>query len=216
MAPIKQITFKKPTLQSVGILIIMLALFFSPITALADGIPERSQPDFSGFVESVQNGKTGVLRGLYVKNLMAFPIIQQPIGNDSFVSPAPGYVTEFRMANNHGTIGILAHNYLAGQSFFALSPGQEIQLVYGNAKTEIFVVTNIQKYQALSPNSPSGDFINLDTRERITASSLFLEIYGNQSGALILQTCIAANNNLTWGRLFVTAKPINQVYPNFH
>ncbi|MCH8158124.1 MAG: malto-oligosyltrehalose synthase, partial [Nitrospinae bacterium] len=38
MAPIKQITFKKQTLQSVGILIIMLALFLSPITALADGI----------------------------------------------------------------------------------------------------------------------------------------------------------------------------------
>ena len=197
-------------------LCLVFTVFFAPTPVSALNVAEAGATvfEFEAFVNSVKNGKAETLRGFYAKNLVALPIIQQPIGDDNFVSPVPGYATEFRLATENGNVGILAHNYLAGQSFFALSPGKEIKLIYGDGKTEIFVVTHIKEYQALSPDSPTSDFLDLNTGERFTASNLFSEIYGNQSGEVILQTCISANQGLSWGRLFVIARPINQVYAN--
>jgi len=196
------------------ILLIGLGLLFTICTvptsasALSNHETQVKIPDFQSFVNSLENGQEGVLRGLYVKNTMALRIAQQPIGDDNFITPVQGYVTEFRMAANQGTIGLLAHNYLAGQSFFQLAPEQEIYLIYGNKETKVFVVTDIQSYQTLSPASPTSDFISLDSGKRFTASSLFSKIYSNGSGNLILQTCIFADQNMYWGRLFVIAKPI--------
>jgi hypothetical protein len=73
-----------------------------------------------------------------------------------------------------------------------------------------FVVTEIQQYQALVPDSSSSDFIDLTTREYLNASQLFKKVYGNQSGNLILQTCIEAEQNPTWGRVFIIAEPVDQ------
>jgi hypothetical protein len=195
-------------------LVLMFTVVFAPTSTSALGNAEARAaiPDLTAFTNSLENGQADVLRGLYVKNLMALQIVQQPANNDGFVTSAHGYATEFRMAAKYGNIGMLAHNYLAGQSFFQLSPGQEIHLIYGDKKTEAFVVTYIQQYQALSPDSPTSDFIDLSSGERLTASSLFSKIYANGSGNLVLQTCIHANQNPTWGRLFVIARPVNQVY----
>jgi len=195
-------------------LILIFTVGFTPTSASALGNEEARAaiPDLTAFSNSLENGQADALRGLYVKNLMALQIVQQPANNDAFVTSAHGYATEFRMAAKYGNVGMLAHNYLAGQSFFQLSPGQEIQLVYGDKKTETFVVTNILQYQALSPDSPTSDFIDLSSGEHLTASSLFSKVYANGSGNLVLQTCIHANQNPTWGRLFVIARPVNQVY----
>ena len=198
------------------IILTSLCLVFSvtPAMALDNSETSAAIPNLKTFVNLVENGQAGVLRGMYVNNTMALKVVQQPSGNDTFVSPINGYVTEFNMATRYGNTGMLTHNYLAGQVFFQLSPGQEIQLIYGNKEIKTFVVTDIQSYQALSPNSPTSDFINLDSEKRFTASSLFSKTYGNGTGNLILQTCIFADQNPSWGRLFVIAKPINAVYAN--
>jgi len=201
------------------ILITSLCLIFTvgftptSVSAMDNADANTAIPDFASFTNSLANGQTGVLRGLYVKNLMALQVVQQPVGKDSFVTPAQGYATEFRMAASYGNTGMLAHNYLAGKSFFQLSPGQEIQLVYGDKSTKTYVVTQIKRYQALSPDSPTSNFIDLSSGQRLTASRLFSKVYGNGSGNLILQTCIDANQNPSWGRLFVIAQPIDKVYP---
>ena len=200
------------------ILITSLCLIFSvgftptSVNALGNTGVSAAIPDFASFSKSLGSGQPGVLQGIYAKNLLALQVVQQPVGNDGFVTSAQGYASEFRMAAAYGNIGILAHNYLSGEGFFQLALGQEIQLVYGDKITKTFVVTYIQRYQALSPNSPTSDFIDLDSGKRLTASSLFLKIYGNGSGNLILQTCIEANQNPSWGRLFIIAKPIEKVY----
>jgi len=208
------------SIKNTVILITSLCLIFtiglpqSPVHASGNPSGHAAIPDFSAFTNSLENGQAGVIRGLYVKNLMALQVVQQPAGNDNFVTSAQGYATEFRMATAYGNIGMLAHNYLAGKSFFQLTSGQEIQIVYGDKTTKTFVVTYTQRYQALSPNSPTSDFIDLNSGKRLTASSLFSKIYADGSGNLILQTCIEANQNPSWGRLFVIAKPIEKEYTN--
>jgi hypothetical protein len=171
---------------------------FLNTTSTDDYDSDKSDEKEQGTVSSV----------LYLNDSVAFQIVQQPVGNSSFVSPFPNYVTEFRTASNYGAIGLLAHNYLAGLYFFQVLPGQEIELVDSNNRTERFVVTKIQRYQALSPNSPSSDFINLATGESLTASQLFKNIYINQTGHLVLQTCIYTDQNPSWGRLFIIAEPV--------
>ena len=165
-------------------------------------------PELSTFVKLVENGQANVLRGVYVKDLIALRVVQQPAGNNTFVSPMRGYLTQFRDATKYGNSGLLAHNYLEGQIFFQLVPKQKIQLIYGNGEIKTFIITDVQQYQASSPNSPTSDFINLETKKRFTASQLFTNTYGNGTGKLVLQTCIFANQNPSWGRLFIIAEPI--------
>lgn len=164
--------------------------------------------------DSDENRQPGVVGILYLNDSMAFNIEQQPARNSNFVTPLPNYVTEYQTAANYGTIGLLAHNYLAGQYFFQLLPGHEIELFYGDNRKKSFVVTQIQKYQALSPNSSSSNFIDLDTGEYLTATQLFRKMYANQTGHVVLQTCIYADQNPSWGRLFIIAEPISRTTKN--
>jgi len=147
-----------------------------------------------------------VLRELYIEDFITLPIVQQPRGNLTFVSPVDNYLTEFQSASKFGTVGLLAHNYLAGRHFFQIIRGQEITLIYDNTSKK-YAVTEIQQYQALAPESPTSDFIDLATGEQLTASQVFKRTYGSQPGSLVLQTCISANQNASWGRLFVIAQP---------
>ena len=133
-------------------------------------------------------------------------IVQQPINDPWFVSNGEGQVTEFRMAADLGTIGLLAHEDKAGRYFFDLVPGQEVRLIYGNGITEQFIVTRIERYQALQPNSQFSLFRNLETNELISANDLFLRMYSGER-RVVFQTCIEANGNVNWGRLFVVAYP---------
>ncbi|WP_299024801.1 hypothetical protein [uncultured Thermanaerothrix sp.] len=146
--------------------------------------------------------------GLYVEGVMAYPIIQQPRSNPAYVSSQPNTLTEFALAKHYGSLGLLAHNDLAGQSFLALQPGQDLWVVFGDGNLKRYRVATIKHYQALQPNSPYSSFINIDDKDRtvLSAAELFLHIY-ERPGALILQTCLARNGNNSWGRLFVIALP---------
>jgi len=161
----------------------------------------------SDFVQSLIDGSAGTIRGLYVDNKFAFPVVQQPTGNAAFVSTTEDVITDFAMPRKYGVTGLLAHNYLAGIEFFELEIGDLIQVVYGDGNIQMYRVSDIQSYQALSPNSASSNFVDLATSEKLTASQLFKRVYMGEHH-LTLQTCIQQGSEDSWGRLFVIADPV--------
>jgi hypothetical protein len=165
-------------------------------------------PTLSEFRTVVTANPGGFLSGIYVENLMANPIVQQPSNNPGYVSQDETAVTQFGMASQFNTIGILAHNNKAGAAFSKLGIGEVIYLVQSTGTLKAFRITKIQQYQALSPNSPYSNFINMQNSNTITAQTLFTSIYGQGGGVLILQTCIEKDGNPSWGRLFVMATPL--------
>ena len=202
--------FKRATFFRTFLLFLTLILLpHGRVQAMADDPNAESLPILEVFIGQVWNGHADDLRGIYIAGLLAAPIVQQPGGMEEFVSPWQNIVTQFGLASNYGSIGLLAHNYLAGQSFLHLQPGQEIRLVYGDGRTAAFVVSELRQFQALQPDSPTSAFIDLDTGESRSDASLFSTIY-NRPGQVVFQTCIGSGDNLTWGRLFVIAEPAQQ------
>ena len=162
---------------------------------------------FEAFVQEVYTGQTDVIAGVFVSEEFTLDVVQQPSNNPGFISEVDGVVTDFALARDYGTIGMLAHNYLAGQRFDELTVGQEIYLVYGDNQFVTYSIVDVESYRALSPHSPYSDFVSLDGTEiQISATDLFYQVYG-QEDALVLQTCIENDGNQSWGRLFITAVP---------
>ena len=191
---------------SLNLLLFTLAvLLLNPFSVLAMS-NTATLPAFVDFSKSVQNGQKDVLRGVYVDKVLALPIVQQPSGNAGYVSNTDGEATQFRMASQFGNIGLLAHNLLSGKSFSALTARQEVRLVYGDGHIEYFVIKEVLRYQALQPNSPYSSFKNLTEDETLTAEQMFKRVYFGDRH-LTFQTCIEAEGNLSWGRLFVIAVP---------
>lgn len=160
------------------------------------------------FASSLQAGSNSQVTGVFVSDVMAYSVVQQPSGSAGYVSAQADVVTQFSTAAQFGTVGILAHNFLAGISFFDLSAGEDVYVVYGDGSTAHYVITDIRQFQALQPNSPYSKFIDLETNTTYSSTDVFYEVYGN-GGNLVLQTCIAANGIDSWGRLFVIAEKIS-------
>ena len=165
-----------------------------------------SLPSFADFSRIVQNGQKEVLRGVYVDNVLALPVVQQPSRNNIYVSNNEGEVTQFGIASQYGNIGLLAHNHKAGKSFSVLAPGQEVLLVYGDGRVEPFEIKEVLKFQALQPNNPFSSFKSLDKNEILTVGQMFDRVYAGDYH-LTFQTCLAAPGKLSWGRLFIIAVP---------
>jgi hypothetical protein len=200
----------RPTLYAALLLAILSCLFIHPAPALALGNGGAALPDFADFTKTVQNSESTVLRGVYVPEVLALPVIQQPAGNPGYVSSKMGEVTQFGMAAQFGNIGLLAHNHLSGTSFSQLTLGQEVRLVYGNGRAEYFVITQILQFQALDPNSPYSSFRDLSNNGTLTAEQLFNKVYRGERH-VTFQTCIASAESLSWGRLFIIATPKPQI-----
>ena len=205
MVPEKQKHLKYSVIAT-EIIAIVLFLLLSPAQAYAEEKEELSFPNFQIFLEDIMDGKEGVLRGVYVPDILAYPVMQQPVGHPGFVSQEAGVVTQFGMAAEVGNVGLLAHNHLAGQSFTNLAAGDEVRLVYGDGEIEYFIVTELLEYQALQPYSPYSEFRDLDTSHTLTAEELFGKVYRGERH-VTFQVCIAANGIDAWGRLFVVAQP---------
>jgi hypothetical protein len=176
------------------------------VQALSSHFSTGRLPLLDAFVSQIKNGQADDLRGVYVPEILAARVVQQPMGKNEFVSPRQGIATQFGLASQFGSTGLLAHNYLAGESFSLLKEGQKFYLIYGSGRTSAFVVKEILKYRALEPTSTSSDFVDLENSDLLTASELFSKIYDRQ-GQVIFQTCIYAEGNRAWGRLFVIAEP---------
>jgi hypothetical protein len=200
---------KNKTAFVIFITILIAAFTTAPVYAVAPSEPEGSNPDIpdiSTFSDQVENGST-FITGIYSSDHFAYPVVQQPSSNAGYIATEDDIVTQFQMANQFGSIGMIAHNYLAGSEFFDLNIGDEIDVVYGNGETEIYVIVDLRSYQALSPNSPYSSFVNLASPSvTLSVTQVFYETYGI-AGRLILQTCIEESGNESWGRLFVIALP---------
>jgi hypothetical protein len=198
----------KNRILAAAILAVAFCALALPAPVFADQT-QTSFPSLFSFVETVRDGNAESLRGIYVAGVMAYPIVQQPMGNPGFVSSNGNAVTQFSIAAEVGNIGLLAHNYLAGANFSQLKQGDTIVLIYGDGRTQSFFVEGIQQYQALQPFSPYSNFRDLETESILTAEQLFNKVYrGNFH--LTLQTCIEGEGNLSWGRLFIVAKPLKE------
>jgi hypothetical protein len=197
------------TFLHTGILALDLSLlFFLFMHPIVGTVSNRSAVSFRRFAyDSVTLEGDPQLKGLSIKDAEDLPVVQQPLGDTNFVSPEDGVVTQFASASSYGNIGLLAHNYLSGQSFSRLEIGQELSLVYKDGRTESFVVVEILRYRALDPKNPYSSFQNLSHQEEIlTVGQMFDRAYQGERH-LTLQTCIAAEGNASWGRLFVIAVP---------
>jgi hypothetical protein len=200
----------RTSLHTILLLTILACLFLRPIPTLALGNGEATLPEFAEFSKTVQNNEANVLRGVYVTDVLALPVSQQPAENAGYVSSKEGEITQFGMAAQFGNVGLLAHNHLSGRLFSQLSIGQEVRLVYGNGTVEYFVITQILQYQALEPTSQYSSFRDLSNNEMLTAEQVFKKVYRGERH-VTFQTCIAGAKSLSWGRLFIIALPKTQV-----
>ena len=151
---------------------VISSLFFSPMFTTPIVKAGNILPDFTDFAQPVENGDVNILSGVYVPNILALSVIQQPSGNAGYVSNKDDEATQFGMASKFGSVGLLAHNYLSGRFFSELTVGQEVRLVYGDGKVEYFVIAEILRYQALEPNSQLSSFRNLDNYEVLSAEQI--------------------------------------------
>lgn len=197
-------TFSLAQYRIISIIVLVSLLLAFPVQVTALG--ESEIPPLDGFILEVMNGEADVLRGVYVSGLLANSVILQPDDNPAYVSSRKDTLTQFGLASKYGSTGLLAHNYLAGKSFSLLQKGQLIHLIYGDGRIETFVITEFMRFQALTPDSIASNFVDLDNGKLVSASNLFSQAY-SRPGDVILQTCIYAEGNNSWGRLFIVAEP---------
>lgn len=175
---------------------------------VVDQAVDLATAELMQFAAGLKTGSGSQVTGVFVDDVMAYQVVQQPSGSAGYVSTDADVVTQFSTAAKFGTVGILAHNFLAGISFFDLTPDEDVYVVYGDGSTAHYVIKDIRRFQALQPNSPYSSFVDLDTNVSYSSTDVFYEVYGN-SGNLVLQTCIAADGINSWGRLFVIAEKIS-------
>ncbi len=190
-----------------NLLVFFLASFFlNPRPFQLIGGVESTLSSFADFSESVRNSEADILRGVYVQNVLALPVVQQPADQPFYVSNRDGEATQFSMASRYGNTGLLAHNTLSGRFFSELVIGQEVRLVYGDGRVEYFVIAQVLQFQALDPESVNSSFRNLDRNEVLSAGEMFNRAYVGER-RVVFQTCVEAEGNASWGRLFVVALP---------
>jgi hypothetical protein len=147
-----------------------------------------------------------LVRGVYVENVFALPVVQQPINEINYVSAGYDDVTQFQAASYHNVIGLLAHNYLAGILFYNLALDQEIRIVNGDGSFRSYRVSEIHQYQKLTPGSVHSDLIDLVNGEKLTTDQAFDRYYAG-SHHVTLQTCLERDGLLNWGLTFIVAVP---------
>ena len=169
-------------------------------------------PRLSEFIPSVKNPGTAALTGIYIPNNSALSVIQQPASNPAYVSENPETITQFSLATQYGTIGLLAHDFLAGKNFSDLQLNDVVMLVHGNGRMELFQIDEIRKFKALSPLSPYSNFTEYEISDNVlTSTDLFNLTYGKGDGRVVFQTCISTPEQSSWGRIFVMGHKIDPI-----
>ncbi len=199
----KTIPLKYKFLSIFITLVILFGLL--PVTQVAASSNKITLDEFKSALSTTDSSK---VVGVFVDDVMALKVVKQI--SESHVSNHANTVSRFGQADQFGSIGLLAHNYLSGINFSKLDIGSKIHLVYGDGSSEEYNVINIEQYQALTPDDPYSRFINLDEPDlQISSANLVNKMYGT-SGSLVLQTCISNEGDPAWGRLFVIATPVNK------
>ena len=190
-------------------LLVLNAFTFVPVsvTTQIDYGPSQAQRH-NRLAPLVNENGTNSISSIFVPKVFFYSVVQQPANNPEYVSRSENLVTEFSLPKKYGNVGLLAHNYLAGDSFDKLSIGQKIYLFYGDGHADRYTVTQVSHFRALEPDDIHSQFEDLDNGEILTASEVFVKMY--TGGAhLTLQTCITATGDPSWGRLFVIAEPVS-------
>ena len=177
-----------------------------PGSASKDSFPRL--PGLQHFIGEVFTGEKGIIRGVYVPGVFAYPIIQQPSNNDIYVSNKTDLITQFHQADHNGITGLLAHNYLTGKFFFDLEIGQEIWIVYGDRELRHYQVTSLHQFQKIDTSSLYSPMLDLNTQEELSTSEVYSQFYRG-AHHVVFQTCLAGEGRLDWGLFFVTAMPID-------
>ncbi|RPI83132.1 MAG: hypothetical protein EHM41_16665 [Chloroflexi bacterium] len=165
-------------------------------------------PEFQSFVDTVKDGQTDIVRGVYVPGVIANEVIQQPSENWSFVSEDPDVLTEFHSARRNGVTGLLAHNYLLGNEFYDIQIGQYVGVVYGDGTFQRYVVSDISQFEKLDRSSLTSDMVDLETGVTLTSTQIFNRFYSG-GDKVTFQTCLERNGKSNWGLTFVTAVPVD-------
>jgi hypothetical protein len=95
-------------IRSIPVLSLICILFttlipLGSVQALNDQFNGANLPLLDEFVSQVRNGRAGELRGIYIPDTLAAPVVQQPTKNNEFVSPRQNIVTEFGLASQVGS-----------------------------------------------------------------------------------------------------------------
>jgi hypothetical protein len=189
----------------------------TPVVEQAESIDLSTSPHLSAdasaelknFATSVQNNEKGAITGVFAPGLFGMPVTGQPGGDENYVSSEENVLTQYSKPTQYGVTALLAHNYLnSGKMISQLQPNQEIFLVYGDGKVTRYHISSVQYFQALSPHDTRSDFRDLNGPGGtvISYDRLFDQMY-TKSNQLVFQTCLEANGDLSWGRIFISADP---------
>ena len=129
------------------------------------------------FTKNISNGVSEQLVGIYSNDLFALPVLQQPYSNFAFVSTEQEETTQFALATQYGSIGLVAHNTLAGKHFFDLAEGAQITLIYGDGHEVAYQITRIFQFQALSPASPYSNYSDLENPTTIMSAKAVFDLH---------------------------------------
>lgn len=218
-------SYRYPFLQSRMALLILVVLFSLTVNTTALAAPQLSEPgiigsnpspplsqekreyaELMGFLPTVIDPqRSAVPVGVFSSGVLANPILQQPAGNGLFVSTDPEAITQFRLATEQGSLGLLAHNTLAGKLFYNLKTGDDLYIVYGSGRYEHYVIYNYSDYRAITPRL----FEDLKTGKRYSDYEVFYRVYTGNGEKLVLQTCLERDGKSTWGRRFIFAMRVD-------
>ncbi len=182
---------------------------YIPVTGKTqiEGNTEFQLPEFDIFTNAVTNGDANAVRGVYAPGVLALRVLQQPKGDYTYVTSMAGVVTQFMPAATTGVTGLVAHNYLAGEKFSLLEIGQFVDIVYGDGSVKRYLIDDAFRYQALDPDNPYSDFIELESKQHFTSTEVY-NMHYRSTDQVTFQTCISNGDSLEWGRLFVIAVPL--------
>lgn len=183
-------------------------VFPTPVETAAPAVEEAPTQDLYQFISQVTDTKSGknTPAGVQVSGVFALPIIQQPKGDETFVSMELGKATLFQSAVKNGVTGLLAHNFLSGELFYHLVLGQTVHLVYQDGTVKNYQVEEISRFQKLDPASLRSELVELSTGKHLTTAQVFKRYYvGNDR--ITFQTCLENEGISNWGLLFVVAVP---------
>lgn len=169
--------------------------------------PSQASDPLQSFISSVVNDRSDLVAGVYVPDIFALPVIQQPEKQPTYVSDENGLVTQFSSAAKNGVNGLLAHNYLSGELFFRLDIGHEVLIVYGDGAVQHYQVTSIDRFKKITPSSLRSNLVDQSTGETRTTPQVFDQFYRGEH-RVTFQTCLEKDGNLNWGLIFIVAMPL--------
>jgi hypothetical protein len=176
--------------------------------ARSEGLTGLDGVEMEQFVKAVTTGEAGRVTGMYAPGVGHYYVIQQGAAGDTRVSPVQGVLTQYRRPSTGGVIGLLAHNYAAGFRFDQFSAGSRFYLIYGDGDIHTYHVTGFLRYQAVNRNNPDTNLIDLSNGQVQSAAAVYQRVYTG-SPHLVLQTCLANDGDMKWGRLFILAEKMD-------